>query len=159
MDNHYFSKWLRFNDRNEFNKIGWEFPGVYAIAYTEENLSNKKYNLIKDIVYFGMTNSIAGLKGRLDQFSNTIYEKRTQHGGAERFCHNLSKEDKNWKDKLYVSIMIFHDCDVKSNKPNDLLIMGDVAKQEYICWAQYVEKFNVMPRFNDKKNNPKKDKK
>ena len=152
-----FSEWVNFNKRSELEKYKWEFPGVYAIAYSEKDISNQAYDLIKDIVYFGMTNAKAGLKGRLQQFENTINLKHSQHGGAERFNYNLSsKEDNLWQKKLYVSIMVFN-CNVNSNHPNDLLIMGDVTKQEYICFSEYVRKYNKWPRFNDKKRSPKKD--
>lgn len=57
-------------------------------------------------------------------------------------------------DKLYVSIKYF-ECDVKSNLPNDLLIMGDVAKHEFECFAEYAQKFKRLPRFNDKANTKK----
>ena len=55
---------------------------------------------------------------------------------------------------LYVSVRYFK-CDVKSNKPEDLRIMGEVAKFEYDCFTLYTEKFESLPKFNDKKNSPK----
>jgi hypothetical protein len=33
--------------------------------------------------------------------------------------------------------------------------MGDVAKAEYECWAQFVTIFQRLPKYNDKKNAPK----
>ena len=33
--------------------------------------------------------------------------------------------------------------------------MGDVARFEYLCLAEYVEKFGVLPEFNNKKDSPK----
>ncbi len=99
-----------------------------------------------------MTNSKAGLKGRLKQFDNTIIGK-TGHGGADRFRfkHGNYKE---LADKLYVSACTF-ECDVESNDPKDLRIMGKVAKFEYDCFAEYVEKFGELPEFNNKKESPK----
>lgn len=52
-------------------------------------------------------------------------------------------------DKLYVSVCSF-ECDAKSNAPKDLIIMCEVAKFEYDCFAEYVEKFGYLPEFNNK---------
>jgi hypothetical protein len=98
-----------------------------------------------------MTNSINGLKGRLKQFDNTIKGK-TGHGGADRFMNEYNSYDTD-VDNIYVAIDTFH-CDVKSNEPEYLIMMGDVAKQEYVCIAEYVKRFGKLPKFNDK-NSPK----
>ena len=153
-----FSNWVNFNNRAEIQDKNWKFPGIYAIAYSKKDLSNQKFNLLENIVYFGMTNSISGLRGRLKQFETTIYLTRDQHGGANRFIYSLSKEDGSWINRLYVSVMYFK-CDVTTNNPNDLLVMGDVLKQEFICFSDYAKKFKKLPRFNDKKASPKKEKK
>jgi hypothetical protein len=153
-----FSKWIHFIDEKAYSQFGF-VPGIYVIAYSEENIAGKDFAYIKEIVYFGMTNSKNGLHGRLKQFDDTIYSKQKQHGGADRFIYNLNKEDRNWKEKLYVSTIPFIRCDVSSNLPNDLIIMGDIARQEWVCQAEYVKKYNRLPRFNDKKNSPKKDRK
>ena len=55
--------------------------------------------------------------------------------------------------KLYVSVCSF-ECDVKSNAPKDIRIMGEMAKFEYDYFADYVEEFENLPEFNDKKNHP-----
>jgi hypothetical protein len=34
--------------------------------------------------------------------------------------------------------------------------MGEVARQEYECFAGYVESFDMLPEFNDKQRSPKK---
>jgi KaiC/GvpD/RAD55 family RecA-like ATPase len=152
-----FSKWVKFSNRAmELEQLDRKYPGIYAIARSKKDISNKPFSLIKDIVYFGMTNSKGGLKSRLKQFENTI-NGGTGHGGAERFRNNL-KTEKGWKDELYVSIMVFEGCDVTSNKSDDLMIMGEIEKEEYVWFANYVKDFNELPRFNDKKNSPKKDK-
>jgi hypothetical protein len=33
--------------------------------------------------------------------------------------------------------------------------MGDIAKFEYVCFAQFVKKHGSLPRFNDKNRSPK----
>ena len=128
------------------------FPGVYALAISTDDLSNTAFAWLPQIVYFGMTNSISGLKGRLKQFDNTIIGK-TGHGGAQRFLHDFPHPS-NLSSKLYVAVMPF-ECNVTSNEPTDLRTMGTVAKAEYECFAQFSELFGRLPKYNDKKNSPK----
>lgn len=141
-----FSRWVKFTDRNSLENIN--YPGVYCIAITDKNLSSKEFDLIEDIKYVGMTNSINGLKGRLYQFDNTIKGKRG-HGGADRFRFK-HKDYLSLVKMLYVSVNPFK-CNVTTNKPYDLRIMGEVAQFEYEYLARYVEKYGQLPEFNDKK--------
>jgi len=145
-----FSQWTKWEDRNSLNGI--KYPGIYCIAISETDLSEQDFEWISKIAYVGMTNSIAGLKGRLKQFDNTIIGK-SGHGGADRFRFKYENYP-DLVDKLYVSVCLF-ECDVKSNAPKDLRIMGEVAKFEYDCFAEYVEKFRKLPEFNDKKKSLK----
>ena len=145
-----FSKWYKWENRN--NAVNIDFPGIYIIAISEENIEGKKFDWRQDIKYVGMTNSVTGLKGRLKQFDNTIIGK-TGHGGADRFRYEYQNYEK-LIDKLYVSVVPFI-CDVKSNSPKDLRIMGEVAKFEYDCFAKYVELYYQLPKFNDQKNTKK----
>jgi len=150
MENKRFTDWINWKNRNDLDGI--KFPGIYCIAVSDNDLTKGKFNWISEINYVGMTNSINGLKGRLKQFDNTIIGK-TGHGGADRFRYKYENYDELVK-KLYVSVCSF-ECNVKSNSPKDLRIMGDVAKFEYDCFAIYSDKFNKLPEFNDKKNSPK----
>ncbi len=145
-----FSKWIKWKDRNTLKGI--EYPGIYCISISKKDLSGKDFEWISKITYVGMTNSKAGLKGRLKQFDNTIIGK-TGHGGADRFRFKY-KNYQELVDNLYVSVCSF-ECDVKSNAPKDLRIMGDVAKFEYDCLAEYVENFGCLPEFNNKSISPK----
>lgn len=145
-----FSKWKPWEKREELDGLG--YPGVYALAISSRNLSNKLFSLTEEIAYFGMTNSGNGLQGRLNQFHNTIIGK-IGHGGAERFLFK-HKNYNALKEKLFVSVN-FAECDVSSSKPEDLCRMGDVASFEYICFAEYAKKFGRLPEFNDKKLSPK----
>jgi hypothetical protein len=97
-----------------------------------------------------MTNSKAGLNGRLKQFDDTISGKRVSHGGADRvrFEH---RQYLKLVAKLYVSVRSVA-CDVESNRPRDLRRMGDVAKLEYTCLAAYARLFGRLPKFNNKKD-------
>jgi len=145
-----FSKWTKWNDRDSLNGI--KFPGIYCIAISEIDFSEQDFVWISNITYVGMTNSKTGLKGRLKQFDNTIIGK-TGHGGADRFRFK-HQNYQDLTDKLYVSVCPF-ECDVESNNPKDLRVMGEVAKFEYDCFAEYAEKFGELPEFNDKKKSPK----
>ena len=147
-----FSCWVKWENRQQQLKDDLRHPGIYALAISISSLADKSFSWDREIVYFGMTNSATGLKGRLKQFDNTINGK-DGHGGAWRFRY----DHPNYTElisKLYVAVSSF-ECKVTSNKPSDLLIMGDVAKAEYECWAEYVAKFNQLPKYNDKKNSPK----
>ena len=144
-----FSKWEKWHRRDKLD--GLKYPGVYALAISSKNLTGTPFSLIKNIVYFGMTNSINGLQGRLRQFDITIKAGKDRlHGGAERFRFKYTNYEELTKE-LYVSVN-FIDCNVKSNKPADLYKMGEIVCFEYICLAEYVKKFDHLPKFNDKKN-------
>ena len=106
----------------------------------------------EEIKYIGMTNARKGLKSRLNQFDNTIKGKRG-HGGADRFRYKHEDYNK-LSQNLYVAVQSFK-CDVKSNQPSDLIIMGEVAKHEYVCFSEYVKLFKKLPEFNDKENTRK----
>lgn len=145
-----FTKWIRWSERDSLDGIN--NPGVYALAISDNDISSLKFNWLEEIKYFGMTNSGGGLKSRLKQFDNTIIGK-IGHGGADRFLYKY-KDSKKLESKLFVSACPI-ECDVKSNKPKDLLKMGEVAWLEYHCFAEYVKRYKKMPEFNDKKKSPK----
>lgn len=150
MDENKFTKWVKWEDRN--NLLDIEYPGIYCIALSELDLFGQDFSWIREIKYVGMTNSRNGLKGRLKQFNSTINGK-TKHGGADRFMYKY-QDLQDLQNRLFVSIHPFK-CDVKSNKPRDLKTMGEVAKFEYECFATYAEKFKCLPEFNDKENSDK----
>ncbi len=150
MTKYTFTKWTSWENRN--NLIDIRFPGIYCIAISDIDLSGQNFKWISEINYVGMSNAQNGLKGRLKQFDNTINGK-TGHGGADRFRYKYEKYQ-DLIGKLFVSVCPFN-CDVKSNSPKDLRIMGEVAKFEYECFANYVDKFGQLPEFNNKKESPK----
>jgi len=143
-----FSKWVHINNKDELLQHGHNCPGIYAIAYTNDNISGKAFDYIEDIIYFGMSRSKLGLKGRLYQFFSALNGKGHQHSAAKRIQHTLSMENNNWIEKIYISIMPCIYCDVNSYSARDLLFIGDIAKEEYVCFSKYVERYNKMPRFN-----------
>lgn len=151
-----FSHWEKFDLRQ---KILNRWPGIYSIAISENDISGTDFDYIKDIVYFGMTNSKTGLKGRLEQFNNTLRRKKGPgHGGAARFlydCLQHSEDGDSLAKRLYVAVCTF-ECDVTSIARKDLEKMGAVACAEYLAFAQYAEIYGHLPKYNDKKNSPKK---
>jgi hypothetical protein len=147
-----FSAWKHWQDRNQLDNL--KYPGIYILLYGKNNISGRNFYWAKNIIYVGMTNSKGGLKGRLQQFENTIAGKTRRHGGAERVIYKHKQYSKFISD-LYVSVRPFI-CDTTSNGVKDLFIMGKVAEFEYICFAEYVKRFKHLPEFNDKKESPKK---
>lgn len=142
-----FSNWIKWSDRNKLNDL--QYPGVYAIYINKHDINNYSFNWIREIKYIGMTNSKRGLKGRLRQFENTIKGKKSQHSGAKKIINKYKDYEKLVKE-LYVAVCPFK-CEGNSNTVKDLLIMGKVAEYEYICFAEYVKRFGMLPEFNDKK--------
>ncbi|ODS29934.1 MAG: hypothetical protein SCARUB_04960 [Candidatus Scalindua rubra] len=145
-----FSKWLKWENRD--SATGIRYPGIYVCSVSSQDISGNKFSWIPEIIYIGMTNSVSGLKGRLKQFDNTIIGK-TGHGGADRVRYK-HQDYEELVDKLFVAVAPF-ECDVKSNQPDDLRIMGEVAKFEYDCFAHFVHLFGELPEFNNKKQSPK----
>jgi hypothetical protein len=145
-----FSVWSQWSLREQL--FGIEFPGIYCIAISEYDISDHAFDWDENINYIGMTNSTSGLKGRLKQFDNTLKGK-TGHGGADRFRYDYQNYD-HLISKLFVSVKYFI-CDVRTNLPADLLVMGDVAKHEFECFAKFIEIHNRIPRYNDKQNTKK----
>jgi len=143
--------WLPWRVRHQH--VGMEYPGVYAISHSERVLTSKPFSWIREIIYIGMTNSAAGLRGRLQQFDNTIAGRRTEHGGADRVRYR-HRRYRPLCERLYVAVASF-ECNVSSVEPFDLRMMGGVAQYEYQCLASFAERFKKIPEFNDRKNAPK----
>lgn len=146
-----FSNWAKWDNRLFLLK-DLHFPGVYALLISEGDMEGRPFDWQKEIVYFGMTNSVTGLKGRLSQFNNTLRDKRG-HGGGERFRFDHEDGDDLAK-KLFVSVCPFA-CEGRENTPTNLRVFGQVAMAEYIAFAEYVDKFGALPKYNDKKASPK----
>lgn len=123
------------------------------MAISEVDISGEPFSWLASVIYVGMTNARGGLKSRLAQFDRTI-QGGAGHGGGRRvrFKHG---DDDALTAELYVAIRPFA-CDVTSETPADLRVMGEVARYEYECFALFVEAFGHLPEFNDKKRSPKK---
>lgn len=146
-----FSTWVKWNNRTELPNLS--YPGIYALAIIEVDIAGTPFSWTIETVYVGMTNAKGGLKSRLNQFDNTV-KGGDGHGGGHRvrFKH---PDYVALTSKLFVSTCPFL-CDVTSESLKDLRIMGEVAKQEYECFAKFIERFGRLPEFNDKKRSPKK---
>lgn len=146
-----FSDWSKWSNRNGLERL--HFPGVYAIALSDFDIAGTEFSWRREVIYVGMTNAKGGLKSRLRQFDNTI-KGGDGHGGGHRVRFKYPDYD-TLAPSLYVSVHPY-ECNVESTQPFDLRIMGEVAKHEYECFALFVEKFDQLPEFNDKKKSPKK---
>ena len=147
-----FSKWLKFDQRADLRNT--HYPGVYAIAISSKNIAGTRFGWTKEIRYLGFTNALGGLRGRLDQFNNTLRDKSGPgHGRAQRFLNKYPNGNTLAK-KLYVAVCPF-ECDVSTNKPKDLRVMGSVVRSEYLAFAKYATLFGSLPEFNDKQKSPK----
>ena len=49
--------------------------------------------------------------------------------------------------RAYVAVAPFK-CDPGSRSPRDLRIMGEVARFEFLCFAEFAAKFGDLPAFN-----------
>lgn len=148
-----FSRWARWDNR-VLQLNGLQYPGIYALLISKRNLGGQPFDWLKDIVYFGMTNSVAGLKGRLSQFNNTLRDKSGGgHGGADRFRYDY-RDGEELANRLYVSVCPF-ECQVRDVTPESLLVLGQVAMAEYVAFAEYVKRFGTLPKYNNKKVSPK----
>lgn len=146
-----FSNWMKWVERTALAQL--TCPGVYAIALSAKDISGIPFSWCAEVIYVGMTNAKGGLKSRLQQFDDTI-KGGNGHGGAHRVRHRYPDYG-TLAPRLYVSVCP-QKCDVKSNHPADLRIMGCVAQHEYECFALFAEAFGCLPEFNDKRRSPKK---
>src|SRR5262249_10053898 len=150
-----FSNWVKLDQRDELRNLN--YPGVYAIAISPRNIAGAQFRWIKEISYFGFTNAVGGLRGRLNQFNNTLRDKSGPgHGGAQRFRRKY-RDGNALAKKLYLAVCPFK-CDVSSNRPKDLRVMGEVVRGEYLAFAKYVTLFGSLREFNDKEKSPKQQK-
>lgn len=56
---------------------------------------------------------------------------------------------KNLLPKLFVSVLPI-EYNPKEKTPENLILMGEVAKLEFIYFAKYLKVFNDLPMFNRK---------
>ncbi len=148
-----FSPWAKWDERvSHLNDL--QHPGIYALRISKRNFEGEPFDWVKDIVYFGMTNSVAGLKGRLSQFNNTLRDKSGGgHGGADRFRYDY-QDGEALANVLYVAVCPF-EYQGRVITPENLLVHGKVAMAEYVAFAEYFKRFDELPKYNNKKASPK----
>jgi hypothetical protein len=141
-----FNNWKSWDEREVIENC--EYPGVYLIAISDEELRGKKVRW-KHVSYIGMSNSVSGLKGRWNQFQKSIIGKRGHSGGNKVFSQLNHYEQ--WRKKLFVSAMPIV-CDVKDPTPNDQIKMGWVTFLEYEAFSKYNSSVSerTKPPFNTK---------
>ena len=132
---------------------GIKNPGVYALAYTEEDLCGRKVRP-KDIVYIGMSISKAGVKGRLRQFKRAINQGSGHSAGNRVFKKCLkggSFESKKRRKKFWVATLTLP-CNVNKEErsPKGLRVMGKVACLEYYLIAHFRNSLRKEPCLNVK---------
>ena len=130
-----------------------QYPGVYLIAWTNENLSGQKIKL-EDIFYVGMSNARKGLSSRLKQFINGV-EKNNGHSAGMRFFKEYSNNvsySQLGLDKIFYIVAYTFQCDVNKNSrtPKDLRIMGEICRLGYFLLAHIKEKIGKEPELNKK---------
>jgi hypothetical protein len=131
-----------------------ERPGIYAIAISNEDLSGSAFSIRREICYFGMTVSKGGLASRLNHFHGALFGADGPHGGAWRVKFDYPNA-KHYKGRFFVSVAPF-DCNPTRKSSSDLRQMGKVLAAEYICFAEYMDAFGHLPRYNDPDLRPKK---
>jgi hypothetical protein len=146
-----FCQWTPWSERKAIADSG--YPGVYVIARSMQDISGTRFKWLDRIIYVGMTNAISGLSGRLKQFDVTVRGRTTRHGGADRVRFKHQNYER-LASSLFVAVAPFK-CDPSSHLPGDLRKMGEVAKFEFACLAEYAERFDRLPQFNDKRKSPK----
>jgi hypothetical protein len=145
------TKWMRWENRNKIDNN--THPGIYFIAYSEEDISGTTFSMLEEILYIGMTISKGGFKSRLAQF-NAGMEGKTGHGGADRvrFKHNDSV---TFFKNTYVSVKAFL-LSTSKDTPDDWRIKANCVAFEYVSFANYLEKHKRLPEFNDHTKSKKK---
>ena len=147
-----FTDWQPWGEYSQIPRL--ERPGIYAIAISDEDIGGSAFSLCPEIRYFGMTISRGGLASRLSQFHGALFGNDGPHGGAWRFKFDYPNA-KYVIDKFFVSVARF-DCNPTRKNASDLRIIGKVLAFEYACFADYLEVFEHLPKYNDTKLRPQK---
>jgi len=142
-----FSAWTRWVDRGSLSDLS--SPGVYAIAWSQKDLTSMPWTWCEEIIYFGVADHLGK---RLRQFDDTISRKRTSHGGADRVLYKY-QEYLKLTPNLYLAIAAIGTTLAK-NLPDCWRRKGDARRLEYHCIAEYLERYERLPVFNNQ-NSPK----
>jgi hypothetical protein len=115
-----FSAWRPWAKRNDHEGI--TRPGIYVIAHSSGALAGCRFSWRKDVIYVGMTNAKAGLKGRLNQFDRTMAGKLAHGERTGAVCTAGTPGSAGGPTSPWL-----FECDPESHLAKDLRTMGDVA--------------------------------
>lgn len=142
--------WVSLHDRSA-NLPDSQYPGVYALAYTEKDLTGDR--VTEDtIFYVGMSH--ASIRNRLRQFTNGLEDGR-HHSGAGRFFHDFANHrpysSLEKPKRFFVSFISVPCVCIKAKRsPEDLRKLGVVAQLEWYVLARIRAKINREPVLNKK---------
>ena len=141
--------WKVLNDRNVNNIENGNWPGIYLLAFANENLEDKLVTP-KTIFYVGMSN--AGVKSRINQFRFAI-EKGYSHSAGNRFyedyCDKRPFSESNFSFKFYFIEKTFSCVVIKNLRTaEDLKILGEICNLEYNILAHIKEYIQKEPELN-----------
>ncbi|MGH9793645.1 MAG: hypothetical protein ACRD5G_02635 [Candidatus Acidiferrales bacterium] len=145
------TRWQKLAERPRLNQ--GEYPGVYLLAYTSENLLGQKV-VPEHVFYVGM--STTALNTRLAQFWDGIH-RCCAHSGAMRFYRcwarnrNFSELCRTSRDRFYVTAIAIPCCAEKEFRTyRDLLALGRVVELEYAALAKIKRETGLEPPLNRK---------
>lgn len=146
-------KWVNLHESEKkayegLNNV--EYPGVYLIAYCDEDLTRQKVTADK-VYYVGMSH--AGLAKRLGQFIDGL-EYGKYHSGADRFYkqHGNTPYSQLTDKKTFFVVSVAVPCvtSKRSRSPKDLRKMGEVSRLELYALARIRAETGSEPELNKK---------
>lgn len=140
-----FTPWVRFDDRK--NLPNTQYPGIYAFAISENSLAGREFGLSEKIVLLGVTFKKAGIKGRLEQFNNSIRGKSGIGDKAARRMRREYKDGEELAKRLYVSICHIK-CDVTALSREDIGTIYEGARAAYLALEEFHKRYNRHPKYN-----------
>jgi len=144
------SIWLLLHE--DYGKLAdSEYPGVYVLAYTDENLIGRVVDE-KHIYYVGVSH--VGVRKRLKQFIDGL-EDCKHHSAAMRFFTDVAEKTPysrfEGKKKFFASSVSVPCTYLKTARtPLDLRKLGVVADFEWYVLAHVKEKVGSEPWLNKK---------
>jgi hypothetical protein len=138
-------QWIAIDNQNPFADKKLNEPGVYLLAYSNRNLSDRPIDP-KDVFYVGMTCSVGGLKSRLRQFVAGTQGKYS-HSAARRFFRENSRKSAR-KHFFYAALPFICVASKGKANPRDFRQLGHISCVEYYSIARILEKTGKRPPLN-----------
>lgn len=132
---------------------GSKYPGVYLLAYTNENLAGQPVTT-KDVYYVGVTQSCGGVRQRLYQFLCGL-EKPVAHSAAMRFLSEVAAGtpySQLVEKRQFFVTSVSVECQPRKTlrTPVDLQKCGIVAALEWYALAHIRDETDSEPLLNKK---------